>query len=59
MWLRSVECVRIKNYTLGKDIELGLANAIKLIADHQRESNPNFKTETFLEALRSWIKCLE
>lgn len=50
--------ITIPKDTLGKDIEIGLANAIKLIADHQREHDPDFKTETLIESIKMWVKCL-
>lgn len=50
--------IKIAKGTLGRDVEIGLANAIKSIADYQRTFNPDFKTETLLEAIKGWIKCL-
>lgn len=44
--------------TSGKDIEIGLATAIFEIAEHQRQTDPNFKTETLIEAIKGWVKCL-
>lgn len=52
-------CIRVPKNTSGRDVEIGLANAIKLISEHQREINPDFKTETLIEAVKGWVKCLE
>lgn len=52
-------CLRVPKNTSGRDIEIGLANAIKMISDHQREIDPDFKTETLVEAIKGWIKCLD
>lgn len=51
--------IKIPAGTTGRDIEIGLANAIKSISDYQRTLDPGFKTETLVEAIRSWIKCLQ
>lgn len=45
--------------TMGKDVEIGLAYAIKSVADHQKSIDPTFKTETLLEKVKGWIKCME
>lgn len=44
--------------TLGRDIEIGLATAIHQIAEHQRSIDPTFKTETLVEAIKGWVRCL-
>ena len=45
--------------TLGKDVEIGLAVAIRDIAKHQQTIDPNFKVETLIEKVKGWIKCLQ
>ena len=37
--------------TSGRDVEIALATAISEIAKHQRTIDPNFKTETLIEAI--------
>ena len=44
--------------TTGKDVEIALATAIHEIANHQRTIDPNFKTETLIEAVKGWVRCL-
>lgn len=51
--------LRIPAETLGKDVEVALAYAILSISDHQRTIDPEFKTETLLEKVKGWIKCLQ
>lgn len=48
----------IPKNTSGKDVEIGLATAIHEIANHQRTIDPNFKTETLIEAVKGWVRCL-
>ena len=45
--------------TMGKDVEIGLAYAINSVAEHQKSIDPSFKTETLLERIKGWIKCLQ
>lgn len=44
--------------TTGRDVEIALATAIHEIANHQRTIDPNFKTETLIEAVKGWVRCL-
>ena len=45
--------------TLGKDVEIALAYAIHSVAEHQRSIDSSFKTETLIERIKGWIKCLK
>ena len=38
--------------TLGKDVEIGLAVAIRDIANPQQTIDPNFKVETLIEKVK-------
>lgn len=51
--------LKIPADTMGKDVEIGLAYAIYCVAEHQRTVDPEFKTETLLEKIKTWIKCLQ
>lgn len=51
--------LKIPAGTEGRDIEIGLATSIIQIADHQRQIEPDFKTETLLEKIKGWIRCVE
>ena len=44
--------------TTGNDVELALAYAIHCVCERERENNPEFKTETLIEKIKGWIKCL-
>lgn len=51
--------LKIPAETLGKDVEMALAHAIYAIAEHQRSIEPEFKTETLIEKIKGWVKCLQ
>ena len=44
--------------TTGRDVEIALATAIHQISEHQRSLDPSFKTETLIEAVKGWVRCL-
>ena len=51
--------LKVPEGTEGRDIEIALATTIVQLADHQRIIEPGFKTETLLEKIKGWIRCIE
>lgn len=51
--------LKIPAETAGTDVEIAIAYAIHSVAEYQRSIDPDFKTETLVEKVKGWIKCLQ
>ena len=51
--------LRIPKETTGTDVEIAIAYAIYSVAEYQKSIDPEFKTETLIEKVKGWVKCLQ
>ena len=51
--------LKIPAGTTGSEVEVGLATAIIQIANRQKTFDPDFKTNTLVEKIKGWIRCVE